>query len=193
MAIALTKGQKISLSKSSSTTLECVFMGLGWDPVQPSGLLARIFSSDNIDLDASCLMFDSNKQLSEMVYYGRLRSIDGALIHTGDNLTGEGEGDDEIIKVNLTLIPTKIEYLVFTINSFTGHCFDQVENAFCRLVDDLSRQEICRFTLTEKGGHTGVVMSIVQRDGDGWTMQAIGEAGSGRIARDLVPAVMKHL
>ena len=77
-----------------------------------------------------------------MVYYGRLRSIDGAIVHTGDNLTGEGDGDDEVIKVDLTTLPAKIQYLAFTINSFRGQTFDQVDNAFCRLVNDANNQEI---------------------------------------------------
>ena len=193
MGISLSKGQKINLSKSSTGTLQNVFMGLGWDPVKPSGFFARLFSSEDIDLDASCLMFDQKKELVEMVYYGRLRSIDGAIIHTGDNLTGEGEGDDEVIKVDLTILPAKIQYLAFTINSFRGQTFDQVDNAFCRLVNDSNNQEICRYTLNEKGGHTGVIMAVVQRDGSGWTMQAIGEAGSGKMAKDMVPSVIKHL
>ena len=193
MGISLSKGQKINLSKSSTSTLERVFMGLGWDPVKPTGFFAKLFSSDDIDLDASCLMFDAKKELLEMVYYGRLRSIDGAIIHTGDNLTGEGDGDDEVIKVNLTLLPTNIQYLVFTINSFRGQTFDKVENAFCRLVNDSNNQEICKYTLSEKGGHTGVVMAVVQRDTNGWIMQAIGEASSGRTAKDMVPSITKHL
>ena len=122
-----------------------------------------------------------------MVYYGRLRSIDGAIVHTGDNLTGEGDGDDEVIKVDLTTLPAKIQYLAFTINSFRGQTFDQVDNAFCRLVNDANNQEICRYTLNEKGQHTGVIMAVVQRDGSGWTMQAIGEAGSGKTAKDINP------
>ena len=193
MGISLSKGQKINLSKSSTGSLQHVFMGLGWDPVKPSGFFARLFSSDDIDLDASCLMFDQKKELVEMVYYGRLRSIDGAIVHTGDNLTGEGDGDDEVIKVDLTTLPAKIQYLAFTINSFRGQTFDQVDNAFCRLVNDSNNQEICRYTLNEKGGHTGVIMAVVQRDGSGWTMQAIGEAGSGKTAKDMVPSVIKHL
>ena len=193
MGISLSKGQKINLSKSSSSTLERVFMGLGWDPVEPTGFFAKLFSSDDIDLDASCLMFDAKKELLEMVYYGRLRSIDGAIIHTGDNLTGEGDGDDEVIKVDLTILPPNIQYLVFTINSFRGQTFDKVENAFCRLVNDSNNQEICKYTLSEKGGHTGVIMAIVQRDANGWMMQAIGEASSGRTAQDMVPFIIKHL
>mgnify|MGYP002015921115 CR=1 FL=1 len=79
------------------------------------------------------------------------------------------DGDDEVIKVDLTTLPAKIQYLAFTINSFRGQTFDQVENAFCRLVNDSNNQEICRYTLNEKGGHTGVIMAVVQRNSSGWT------------------------
>ena len=193
MAISLKKGQKIDLRKKDSSTLKKVRMGLGWDPVKPKGFFAKLFSSDSIDLDASCILFDKDKVILDIIYYGKLKTADGAIIHTGDNLTGEGEGDDESIRVDLSSIPTKVQYLAFTINSFRGQTFDQVENAFCRLVDESNEKEICRYTLTEKGKHTGVVMATLERGSNGWTLKAIGEPGRGRKASEIASDASLHL
>jgi tellurium resistance protein TerZ len=166
-------------------------MGLGWDPVKSGGgggFLSRLFSGgdEDIDLDASCLLFDSGRQVLDTVYFGQLKSRDGAIQHTGDNLTGEGEGDDESIIVQLDRLPATVEALVFTVNSFRGQTFDSVESAFCRLVDENNGEEMARFNLSEKGKHTGVVMAVVRRSGGGWQMTAIGSTTMGRTVRDLV-------
>ena len=193
MAISLKKGQKVDLKKKDRTSLKRVCMGLGWDPVTPKGFFAKFFAFDSIDLDASCLLFDKNKKLVEIVFYGQLQSSDGSITHTGDNRTGEGEGDDESIRVNLNQLPDNIYYLAFTINSFQGHTFDQVENAFCRLIDESTQQEICRYTLSEKGKHKGVIMAVVSRTPSGWLLKAVGAPGQGRKASEIAPDVIAHL
>ena len=193
MAISLKKGQKIDLRKKDSSSLKKVRMGLGWDPVKPKGFFAKLFSSDSIDLDASCILFRNDKSILDIIYYGKLKSADGAIIHTGDNLTGEGEGDDESIRVDLTKLPSQVQHLAFTINSFRGQTFDQVENAFCRLIDESNEKEICRYTLTEKGKHTGVIMAIVSRGSAGWTLKAIGEPGRGRKASEIASDAITYL
>lgn len=195
MAISLSKGQTISLSKESAG-LSKVRMGLGWDPVKKkggflSGLLGG--GGGDIDLDASCLMFDSGKQLVDIVWFRQLKSNDGAVVHSGDNLTGEGEGDDETISVDLERLPAAVQTLVFTVNSFRGQTFNEVENAFCRLVDERARKEIARYTLTEQGAHTGVVMAVVSRASGEWTMKAIGAPANGRTAQDLAGAAVAHI
>jgi tellurium resistance protein TerZ len=195
VAISLSKGQTISLSKESAG-LSKVRMGLGWDPVKKkggflSGLLGG--GGGDIDLDASCLMFDSGKQLVDIVWFRQLKSNDGAVVHSGDNLTGEGEGDDETISVDLERLPAAVQTLVFTVNSFRGQTFNEVENAFCRLVDERARKEIARYTLTEQGAHTGVVMAVVSRASGEWTMKAIGAPANGRTAQDLAGAAVAHI
>ena len=135
MAISLSKGQTISLAKESAG-LSKIHMGLGWDPVKKKvGFLASLLGGGgggggDIDLDASCLMFDQAKQLVDIVWFRQLKSKDGAVTHTGDNLTGEGDGDDESIIVDLDRLPAGVQTLVFTVNSFRGQTFDEVENAF---------------------------------------------------------------
>lgn len=187
MAISLTKGQSISLEKQGGSGLSKVRMGLGWDPAKPSGFFGKLLGgAEEIDLDASCILFDANKNSIDTVWFRQLSSKDGSIKHSGDNRTGDGDGDDETISVDLARLPAQVTSLVFTVNSFRGQTFDQVENAFCRLVDQASNQEIAKFKLAEKGKHTGVVMAILKREAAGWTMTAVGRPTNGRTAQDLV-------
>lgn len=189
MAITLSKGQQITLEKQGGGTLTKVRMGLGWDPVKKGGFLGGLLGgNDSIDLDASCILFDSNKKPLDTVWFRQLQSRDGSIRHSGDNLTGEGDGDDEIIYVDLQKLPASVQSLVFTVNSFRGQTFNEVENAFCRLVDDTNQKELAKFNLAEKGRHTGVVMAVVAREGGGWSMKAIGRPSEGRTAADIAPA-----
>ena len=186
MAISLSKNQTISLEKEAGTGLKKIRMGLGWDPVKPSGFFAKLLSSDAaVDLDASCIVLDSGTQPLDLVWFRQLKSNDGSIVHSGDNRTGEGEGDDESIQVNLEQLPSAVKHLVFTVNSFTGQNFEAVENAYCRIVDELTGKELARFNLSEKGRHTGVVMACLSRTSAGWDLTAIGSVANGRTAQDL--------
>jgi len=167
-------------------------MGLGWDAVKKSGFLG-FGGSKSIDLDASCLLFDENKQLLDAVWFRQLKSRDGSIQHTGDNLTGDGEGDDEQIIVNLVKIPTNVRSLVFTVNSFTGQDFSSIDNAFCRIVNDINNQEIARYNLSVQGSHKAQIMAKVYRHNGEWKMHAIGENGNGRTFQDLLPQILPHL
>ena len=186
MAISLSKNQTISLEKEAGTGLKKIRMGLGWDPVKPSGFFAKLLSSDAaIDLDASCILLDSAKQPQDLVWFRQLKSNDGSIVHSGDNRTGEGDGDDESIQVNLEQLPAGVKHLVFTVNSFTGQNFESVENAYCRIVDELTGKELARFNLSDKGRHTGVVMAYLSRTSAGWDLTAVGTVANGRTAQDL--------
>jgi tellurium resistance protein TerZ len=192
MSVNLSKGQTVSLTKHEGGTLSRVKMGLGWEPAKKKGLFGRLRTRE-IDLDASCLLFDGSGNLTDQVWFQQLQSKDGAILHTGDNLTGAGEGDDESIIVDLTALPGQVTTLVFTVSSFSGQDFTQIENAFCRIVDEATGSELARYDLSESGRHTSQIMAKVARDGDGWSMTAIGAAASGRTIRDLVPAVTEQL
>jgi tellurium resistance protein TerZ len=189
--VSLTKGQTVSLRKEGGT-LRQVRMGLGWDAARKKGMFGRM-RTQTIDLDASALLFDANGALVDQVWFQQLRSRDGSVQHTGDNLTGDGEGDDESIKVDLTAVPAGVRTLVFTVNSFTGQDFSQIENAFCRLVDEATGAEIARYELTGSGTHTAQIMAKVSREGDGWSMTAIGTPATGRTFKDLLPAIAAAL
>jgi tellurium resistance protein TerZ len=188
--VSLTKGQRVSLTKEGGS-LSRVRMGLGWDAAPRRGLFGRR-RAQTIDLDASALLFAGTK-LVDQVWFRQLDSKDGSVHHTGDNLTGAGEGDDESIQVDLSRVPAQVTSLVFTVNSFTGQDFSQIENAFCRLVDETTETELARYELTGSGSHTAQVMAKVARDGAGWTMSAIGAPARGRTFQDLLPTITPHL
>ncbi len=192
MSVNLSKGQKVSLEKRGGGTLSRVRMGLGWDAIKKKGLFGS--RSQSIDLDASALLFDASGRLVDQVWFQQLDSRDGSVHHTGDNRTGAGEGDDESIQVDLTRVPATVTTLVFTVNSFTGQNFSQIENAFCRLVDETAGDtEIARYTLTGSGTHNAQVMAKVSRDGSGWTMTAMGIPANGRTFHELLPSLSGQL
>jgi tellurium resistance protein TerZ len=198
MGVNLQKGQKISLEKEANGSLTRIVMGLGWDAAKAktSGFLGSLFGGGgggNIDLDASCLLFDEQGNLVDAVWFRQLRSRDGSIQHTGDNLTGEGEGDDEQIIVDLSAIPATVKSLVFTVNNYTGQDFSRVENAFCRIVNAADDKEIARYDLSCQGSHSAMIMAKVYRHNDEWKMHAIGETGQGRTFEQLLPQIRPHL
>ena len=193
MAVNLQKGQKISLNKEAGSALTQVVMGLGWDAAKKKGFLGFGGGSQDIDLDASCLMFDAGGALVDAVWFRQLRSKDSSIEHTGDNRTGDGAGDDEQIKVALDRVPATVKSLVFTVNCFTGQDFSQVENAFCRILDGRSQQEVARYDLSVQGKHNAQIMAKLYRHNDEWKMHAIGENGQGRTFEDLMPQITPHL
>ncbi|MCK1796458.1 TerD family protein [Streptomyces sp. XM4193] len=192
MTVNLSKGQAISLQKSDGGTLTAVRMGLGWQAAPRRGLFGK--RTKEIDLDASAVLV-ADKQPVDVVFFRHLTSDDGSVTHTGDNLVGgAGQGgDDEAILVDLQRVPVHVDQIVFTVNSFTGQTFTEVENAFCRLVDETNGQELARYTLAGGGPYTAQIMAKVQREGSGWSMKALGEPANGRTFQDLMPAILPHL
>lgn len=194
MSISLSKGQKLSLEKPGGGALGLVRMGLGWRAAQRKGFLAKLLPAQEIDLDASAVLFAAGRPV-DVVFFQHLVSDDGSVRHSGDNLTG-GAGDatdDEVITVDLTKVPATVDQIVFTVNSFTGQTFQEVENAFCRLVDEQTGAELARYTLTGGGPYTAQIMAKVQRTGGGWQMTAIGQPATGRTFQDLMPDLIRHL
>lgn len=192
MSISLEKGQKISLVKEGGESLTRVAMGLGWDSVKTKGFLGFGGGSEDIDLDASCLMFEGQR-LVDTIWFRQLRSRDNSVQHSGDNRSGAGEGDDETISVNLDQVPANVTALVFTVNSFTGQSFEKVQNAYCRLIDQSNGKEVAKFNLSAQGAHTAQIMAKVYRHNGAWKMHAIGENGRGRTFDDLLPQIIAHL
>lgn len=186
MSLTLEKRQTISLEKQSGSTLRKVRMGLGWEPAKAKGFLGKLFGGDTaIDLDASCVVLDGSKQPLDLVWFCQLESNCGHIQHSGDNRTGEGEGDDETITVDLERLASNIKHLVFTVNSFTGQNFNDVGNAYCRIVDVDTNKELARFNLTEQGNHTGMIMSYLTRTPSGWSFTAVGQPSNGRTVHDI--------
>ncbi|MFF5441620.1 TerD family protein [Streptomyces achromogenes] len=192
MSVNLSKGQAISLEKNDGATLTAVRMGLGWQAAKRRGLFGS--RTREVDLDASAVLF-AGQEPQDVVFFRHLVSDDGSVRHTGDNLVGgAGQGgDDEAILVDLQRVPARIDQIVFTVNSFTGQTFQEVQNAFCRLVDETNGQELARYTLAGGGDYTAQIMAKVHRVGSGWTMTALGAPADGRTFQDLMPAIRRHL
>lgn len=193
MTVNLQKGQKISLDKEAGGALARVTMGLGWDAIKSKGFFGFGAKTESVDLDASCVMFDEQNRPVDVVWFRQLKSQDGSIVHTGDNRTGAGDGDDEQIIVDLSRVPANVKSLVFTVNSFTGQTFAQVENAFCRVVNAANNQEVARYDLSVQGEHTAQIMVKLYRHGGEWKMHAIGENGRGRTFDELLPQIVPHL
>lgn len=194
MSVNLQKGQKISLDKEAGGGLSRVTMGLGWDAIKSKGFFGfGGGKSDAVDLDASVVMFDESNKPVDVIWFRQLKSKDGSIVHTGDNRTGAGDGDDEQITVDLNAVPASVKALVFTVNSFTGQTFATVENAYCRLINAANQQEVARFNLSVTGSHSAQIMAKLYRHGGEWKMHAIGENGSGRTFDDLMPQIVPHL
>jgi tellurium resistance protein TerZ len=193
MSVNLQKGQKISLDKEAGTSLGKVTMGLGWDAIKSKGFFGFGAKSEAVDLDASCVMFDEANRPVDVIWFRQLQSRDGSIVHTGDNRTGAGDGDDEQINVDLNRVPAGVKSLVFTVNSFTGQTFAQVENAYCRLINAAGGAEVARFNLSVQGAHSAQIMAKVYRHNGEWKMHAIGENGNGRTFDDLLPQIAAHL
>jgi tellurium resistance protein TerZ len=193
MALNLQKGQKISLDKEAGVKLTNITMGLGWDPIKTKGIFGFGSKTQEVDLDASCILFDEQGKQTDAAWFRQLKSKDGSIVHTGDNRTGAGDGDDEQITVDLTRVPANVKSLVFTVNSFTGQNFSQIENATCRIVNASNNQEVARFNLSTLGSHNAQIMAKLYRHGDEWKMHAIGEIGNGRTFEELMPQITPHL
>ncbi|WP_067649021.1 TerD family protein [Nocardia harenae] len=188
--VSLEKGQRVTLRKEGGAQLTFVKMGLGWDPVRTRGMFGS--RTVDIDLDASVTMFADNN-LVDVAYYGQLSSKDGSVRHQGDNLTGEGDGDDEVILVDLTRVPAHVTTLLFIVTSYKGHSFEQVQNAFCRLVDGSNNAELARFTLAGGMPFTAMAMAKIYRAGGDWKFVALGEGFQAKHPGEAVPQLGRFL
>ena len=194
MAINLQKGQKISLTKEAGGGgLTKIVMGLGWDAKKTKGFFGMGSKEQEIDLDASCVLFDEAKTPLDAVYFAQLASRDGSIIHTGDNRTGAGDGDDEQIIVDLSRVPSNVKSIVFIVNSFTGQNFSEIENAFCRVVNGANNQELARYNLSCTGNHTAMLMAKVYLHNGEWKMHAIGDNANGKTFDHMMPAMIAAL
>ncbi|MDB5100642.1 MAG: Stress protein [Cyanobacteria bacterium RYN_339] len=192
MSVSLKKGELVSLAKVARRPLQRLFVGLGWEASR-RGWLGWI--PQQIDLDASCLAYNDHGELRDVVWFRCLEGAHGAIRHSGDNLTGEGAAlaDDERITVALDRLQPDVTDLVFVVTSYSGQPFDRVKDAFCRVVDAETQQELARYNLTCTGEHTGMVVARLTRVLGDWQVQALGTPGDGRTYHQLVPTVRQIL
>ncbi|WP_107459731.1 TerD family protein [Streptomyces colonosanans] len=183
--VSLRKNQTVSLVKGGRPLLSQVRMGLGWEPA---------FRGKDIDLDASVIAYGPERNHIDSCYFGKLTILNGAIEHSGDNLTGEGSGDDEAIVVDLGRLPQEVTGLVFTVNSFSGQKFTEVAKAYCRLVNAATGEELVRFDLTQTEPQTGVMMAKLVRQFSGeWDMTAMGDFVKARTVRNMVKPAAQAL
>jgi tellurium resistance protein TerD len=186
MSVSLSKGGNVSLSQADPG-LTKVLIGLGWD--------TRTTDGADFDLDASAFLLapgDRVKSDADFIFYNNLTSPEGSVEHTGDNLTGEGEGDDESLKVDLSRVPDRIQKIAVAVTIHDGESrrqsFGMVSNAFIRVVNDLTGREIARYDLTEDAStETAMIFGEVYRHGAEWKFRAVGQGykgGLGPLARN---------
>ena len=182
MPISLVKGQKVDLTKGNPS-LKHLMVGLGWD-------VNTFDPGADFDLDAAAFMVGKNGKCptdKEFIFYGNLEHASGAVLHMGDNLTGEGEGDDEQIQVDLTKIPDNVDKIVFTVTIYEAETrrqnFGQVSNSFIHIMDEDTGTDLIQYDLGEDFSiETAVVVGELYRKGGGWKFNAIGSGFQGGLA-----------
>lgn len=181
MGVSLSKGGNVSLSKTDPG-MKNVLIGLGWD--------VRATDGQDYDLDASVFLLAENGKVRnelDFIFYNNLRTVDGSVEHTGDNRTGEGDGDDESIKIKLDKIPANVAKLVFVVTIHDAvvrkQSFGQVEGAFIRLVNDDTQIEVARYDLTEDAStETAMLFGELYRHNGEWKFRAVGQGYSGGLS-----------
>lgn len=181
MAISLNKGGRISLSKEAPD-LKKVHIGLGWDPRSTDGT--------DFDLDASAFLLNAQGKVrsdADFIFYNQLRSVEGSVEHTGDNLTGGGDGDDEVIMIDLAKVPADVQKVAFTVTIHDADArrqnFGQVANAFIRVVNAETQAEVARYDLTEDAStETAMIFGEIYRHGNEWRFSAVGQGYAGGLA-----------
>lgn len=209
MTINIQKGQKIELSKCHEG-LNNILVGLGWDPVKRpnespvKNFLSKFFSGNSqldmeevvheIDCDAFAIMLDENYKIKNrdyLIYYGNLAEPGGSVRHMGDNTTGEGEGDDEEIRIALSKVPSDVQHIVFAVTVYDcedkKQDFGLIKGAFIRVVDDSNGKELLKYNLSERfEGKTAIIIGEVYRRGQGWKFAAIGESTADKSIGELI-------
>lgn len=175
MAINLVKGQKVDLTKGNAG-LKNLLVGLGWDVSTKAG--------ERFDLDASAFLLETANNAVDFVYFNHKNSINNAIVLSGDNLTGEGSGDDETLTICLDKIPENVEEIIISVNIYEADSrrqnFGQVNNAFVRIVDKDTNTELCKYDLDEDYSiETGVIFGRIYRHNGEWKFAAVGEGYTG--------------
>jgi tellurium resistance protein TerZ len=179
VAFAMEKGGVLDLPQEMNK----ITIGLGWD-----------VDDGECDLDVSAVLLDGNGRDLEAVFFGRLESDEHGIVHSGDNLTGEGDGDDEQIVVDLNSIGPVVQQVFFVVNIYSqGVTFSQVASPYCRVVDNSTGSELCRYALKDAGHENGLIVSRIAREaGNRWGFHALGQPCRGRTYKDSIPAI-RHL
>lgn len=198
MAINLEKGQRINLQKSNGNSLKNVCVGINWGAIEKKGFFGGV-SKEAVDLDASCALYNNSKQLEEVVYFGHLKSKSGAVKHSGDDLTGDLDGDDgldnEVITLDFSSLEESTNYAAFVLNSFRGQDFGSIPFASIRIYEGTPTRvdEIfAKYDIAHGAGfagHVSMVMGVFYKRNGEWKFNAIGEPTKDRDLQSTVKTV----
>lgn len=202
MAINLQKGQRINLEKSDGSKLQNVCVGINWGAIEKKGLFGLSKSKEAVDLDGSCALYDDNKQLVDVVYFRNLISKDKAVKHSGDDLTGDMNGDDgldnEVITLNFAGLQQNISYVAFVLNSFRGHDFGNIPYASIRIYEGTPsrvNEVFAKYDIANGpgfAGHVSMVMGVFYKKNGEWKFNAIGEPTKDKHLEQTVATVSQQ-
>jgi len=185
----LTQGQEWAVVGSDGQRLAKLRMGVGWDKDPTAGAIAS--GRADVDLDATAVQF-AGGELFDIAFYNNLATRDGSVVHQGDNLTGSGEGDDEVIAIDLDRVYGRVDRIVFLVSSYHGHDLTWVDRAYCRLADE-DDVELARYTLTGGSSQTGLVLAVLDRGPTGWTLRTIGEGVAVSVPTQAIDKLKRFL
>lgn len=199
MAINLQKGQRINLEKSNGSKLQNICVGINWGAIEKKGLFGFGSSKEAVDLDASCALFDDAKKLTDVIYFGNLRSRDGAVQHSGDDLTGDMDGDDgldnEVITLDFARLNPTVNYVAFILNSFRGQDFGTIPFASIRIYEGTPKrvnEVYATYDIAHSkdfAGHVSMIMGVFYKKNGEWKFNAIGEPTRDRKLEESVRTV----
>jgi tellurium resistance protein TerZ len=201
MAINLQKGQRINLKKDNGSSLQNICVGVNWGAIEKKNWLGKV-SKEAVDLDASCALYDGSKNVLDIVYFGSLKSKDGSIKHSGDDLTGDMDGDDgldnEIITLDFSKLNPSVENIAFVLNSFRGHDFGTIPFASIRIYEGTPTRvnEIFATYNIAKGdgfsGHVSMVMGVFYKRNGEWKFNAIGEPTKDKKLEETIRTVQQN-
>jgi tellurium resistance protein TerZ len=199
MAINLQKGQRISLEKSNGSKLQTVCVGINWGAIEKKGLFGLSKSKEAVDLDASCALYNDQKKMTEVIYFGNLRSRDGSVKHSGDDLTGDMGGDDgldnEVITLDFSKLDPAVAYVAFVLNSFRGHDFGTIPFASIRIYEGSPKhvnEVFAKYDIANGpgfAGHVSMVMGVFYKKNGEWKFNAIGEPTKDKKLEETIATV----
>lgn len=200
MAINLEKGQRINLQKANGTTLQNICVGINWGAIEKKGLFKT--TKEAVDLDGSCALYNEAKQMEEVIYYGNLKSANGSVKHSGDDLTGDMGGDDgldnEVITVDLGALKPSVNYVAFVLNSFRGHDFGKIPFASIRIYEGTPKrvnEVFAKYDIANEASFAGsvsMVMGVFYKKNGEWKFNAIGAPTADRDLKNTLNTVMNQ-
>ncbi len=202
MAINLQKGQRINLEKTNGSKLQNICVGINWGAIEKKGLFGLGKTKEAVDLDASCALFDENKKMTDIIYFGNLKSKDGSVKHSGDDLTGDMAGDDgldnEVITLDFSQLNPAITYVAFVLNSFRGQDFGTIPFASIRIYEGTPtrvNEIFATFDIASGAGfagHVSMVMGVFYKRNGEWKFNAIGEPTKDKKLEETIDTVTKN-